>query len=587
MRKHSVVRKLFLATTALIAVIIALIILAQGLFFEHYYRDFKLKELQHSMKQFSQQYDQISNDERETSKLFAHFVNQTNASMSILDPDFNQVSIISPYFIEVQTPSKLVIIRLNSASFMMNDVPQGIHIGEMLTVDGIYMDEQNTILSPVQFQSQHSGLEEGLVRVEGKITDLMIPVQQAFNPYYQDSLVTEAHKHWIVQAERYQTSLQNGISVQWEWTDPWSGVQYGVVILALSEIEQNEGYFFAMTSLQPVGDAVIIFEKYMIYLAPLILLLILILTFVFSRVISRPLLTLNRTAARMAQLDFTIPAAIRSKDEFGELSQSMNTLSCNLDTALRNLTAANTQLQEDMVEKQRQEQLRKELIANISHELKTPLGIVKGFTEGLQDDVAEEKRERYLCLILNEVDRMNALIMDMLELSKFEAKAIRLNIRAISLSRLVEDICIAFTRQLESKQLRIRVDQPFEQLVRADARWIEHVIVNVLSNAIRHAVKQSVIGIHIQDTGSSHVIMRIENEGPSIKEEDLSRIWEQFYRVERARDRKSGGTGLGLAMVKHILELHGSEFGVENTSRGVVFYFSLEIDGSIIKKEGS
>ncbi|WP_337913042.1 sensor histidine kinase [Paenibacillus arenosi] len=578
--------KLFIATSALIAIIFMLIMLAQGLFFERYYREFKISELKQSMIQLSKQYGQGHASERDVSYLLGQFSNETSASIAILDEQMNRIR-INPYFIELQTPTKVVTIRLQIEAMSMKDIPQGLHIGDNLTVDGIFMDQQSTILSPVKFQSQKFELVDGLVRIEGKIVEKMLPDQHSYNPYYQDTLLNDALWDWMIQADLDESRMQNGEPIQSEWMDPWSGVKYVVVTFPFSNVDQSRGYLFALTSLQPVGEAVVILDKYMIYLALPILLLVMFLSFVFSRIVSKPLLTLNHTATRMAQLDFTMPAAIHSKDEFGELSQSMNTMARNLDTALYELTVANAKLQDDMVEKQRLEQLRKELIANISHELKTPLGIVKGFTEGLQDDVAEEKRERYLSLILNEVDRMNVLIMEMLELSKFEAKVIRLAPQTIDLPMLVQKVCACFTRQLESKQLQVQMNGEASVFIYADPKWIEQVIVNLLSNAIRHGVAQSMIRIHMYETVSGQMMTCIENEGSSIGEEDMHRIWDQFYRVERSRDRKLGGTGLGLAMVKHILELHGSNYGVKNTSKGVMFYFSLKKSDSTVLDNGS
>ncbi|GJM75989.1 hypothetical protein HMSSN036_82050 [Paenibacillus macerans] len=315
--------------------------------------------------------------------------------------------------------------------------------------------------------------------------------------------------------------------------------------------------------------------------------LVLLLSFFYSRIISRPLVALSRSAARLADLDFTAQPEIRAKDEFGELSRSLTALSRNLDATLKQLTAANERLRKDMSEKERSEQLRKELIANLSHELKTPLGIVKGFAEGLQDGVAGDKRERYLALIVKETDRMNDLIMDMLELSKYEAKAIRLHPRSVSLPRLIQKAADSFTRQLENKHLQMKLDglAGEEVFVTADPRRLEQVVLNLLSNAIRHAVERTVITIDIRRTAVGTITVVLENIGAPLADEDLSRIWDHFYRAERSRDRLHGGTGLGLAIVKHILELHHSEYGARNTHQGVAFYFTLKENGGNYDEE--
>jgi two-component system sensor histidine kinase VanS len=576
MRRHGVVLKLFVVTSVLILIVFSLAMLAEGLFFERFYRTSKINTLERNMNQFADQLKQAESNEQQVLRLLGAFMNHNDTSTSILNNRFER-TILNPYFLELQADSKTITIRIPMDGMTIDDIPQGVQIGDMLVVDGIFMDEENTVMQPVVIQQKNSDLEEGLVRVKGKITDLMLPEQRSYNPLYQDALIDDALRDWIPKAEQYQSRLQNGSPVQMEWRDEWSGVHYAVIIRSLSEGKNGDRYLFVMTSLQPVGEAVDILKQYFVYMAPVILMLVIILSLIYSRIVSRPLVMLSRSAARLANLDFTVQSEIHSKDEFGELSRNMIALSRNLDKALKELTQANVKLQEDMKEKQRSEQLRKELIANISHELKTPLGIVKGFAEGLQDGVASDKRDRYLALIVNETDRMNALIMDMLELSKFEVNAIRLQPRSLSMTNLIQKAADSFSQQMESKHLYFRInnDEEEELFVKADSRRIEQVVLNLLSNAIRHAAENSVITIGIGRTSTDKVTTVIENTGQAIAEEDLTRIWDQFYRIERSRDRKSGGTGLGLAIVKHILELHESEFGVVNTNQGVAFYFTL------------
>ncbi|WP_237566350.1 sensor histidine kinase [Paenibacillus sp. EZ-K15] len=559
----------------MILIVFSLVMVAEGLFFERFYRTSKIHALERNMNQFALQLKETEAGERQTARLLGHFMNENDASISMLNERFARLH-INPYFLEMQADGKTLTIPLPMEGMALEDIPQGIKVGDMLVVDGIFMDEEDTIMQPVVLQQTDSETEEGLVRVRGKVTDLMLPEKRSYNPLYQDALIDDALLDWMQEAEQDLTRLQKGSPVQMSWTDKWSGVDYVVLVRLLSEEGQRDRYLFVMTSMQPVGEAVGTLKRYFIYIAPIIVVLVIILSLIYSRMVSRPLVQLNRSAARLAKLDFSAQAEIRSKDEFGELSRSMIALSQNLDEALKELTRANTKLQEDVEEKLRSEQLRKELIANISHELKTPLGIVKGFAEGLQDSVADDKRERYLAFIVNETDRMNALIMDMLELSKFEVKAIRLQPRSFSLTDLIQQAADSFTRQLEDKRLLVNIHYGQEEaIVQADSRRVEQVVLNLLSNAIRHAEEDSAVTIRILRMSPGKVTTMIENAGSPIAKADMGRIWDQFYRAERSRDRKSGGTGLGLAIVKHILELHESEYGVMNTDRGVAFYFTL------------
>ncbi|MRN53170.1 sensor histidine kinase [Paenibacillus monticola] len=577
MKRQGVVLKLFIVTTVLILLVFSLVMLAEGLFFERFYRSSKINTLERNMNQFTEQFKQTESSEQ--SRLLGSFMNHNDTSTAILNNRFERTP-INPYFVKLQSEGKTITIRIPMDGTPMNYIPEGIEIGSMLVVDGIFMDELDTIMQPVVIQQTKVSLEEGLVRVKGMVTDFILPELRSYNPLYQDALIDDAIRDWLSKVEQYQSRLQNGALVQMDWQDKWSGVNYAVLIRSLAEDSNGGGYVFVMTSLQPVGEAVGVLKQYFVYLAPIIVVLVVILSLIYSRIVSRPLVLLNRSAGRLARLDFTEQPEIHSKDEFGEMSRSLNTLSQNLNTTLMELTSANMKLQEDVAEKQRSEQLRKELIANISHELKTPLGIVKGFAEGLQDGVASEKKERYLALIVNETDRMNALIMDLLELSKFEARAIRLQPRSISLTTLIQKVADSFSQQLESKHLQFWINtvEVEELFVKADPRRMEQVVLNLLSNAIRHAVEKSVITIEIKRMSHGEMTTIIENTGSPIAEEDLSRIWDQFYRVERSRDRKSGGTGLGLAIVKHILELHESKFSVVNTKQGVAFSFTLNED---------
>ncbi|MGG4344796.1 ATP-binding protein [Paenibacillus lautus] len=575
--RRSVVFKLFMVTSVMILIVFSLVMVAEGLFFERFYRTSKIHALERNMNQFALQLKEMEAGEQQTARLLGHFMNENDASIAMLNERFARMH-INPYVLELQAEDgKNITILLPMEGMALEDIPQGIKTGDMLVVDGIFMDEKDTVMQPVVFQPTDSEADEGLVRIRGKVMDMMLPEKRSYNPLYQDALIDDALLEWTQQPEQDLKLLQKGSPVQMSWTDKWSGVDYVVLVRSLAEEGQEDRYLFVMTSMQPVGEAVGTLKQYFIYIAPMIVVLVMVLSLIYSRMVSRPLVQLNRSAARLAKLDFSAQAEIRSKDEFGELSRSMITLSQNLDEALKELTRANARLQEDVEEKLRSEQLRKELIANISHELKTPLGIVKGFAEGLQDGVADDKRERYLAFIVNETDRMNALIMDMLELSKFEVKAIRLQPRSFSLTDLIQQAADSFTRQLEDKRLQLSIHQgqDEEAIVQADSRRIEQVILNLLSNAIRHAEENSVVTIRLLRMSPGKVTTIIENAGKPISNADMGRIWDQFYRAERSRDRKSGGTGLGLAIVKHILVLHESDYGVMNTDRGVAFYFTL------------
>ncbi|MCE0451542.1 HAMP domain-containing sensor histidine kinase [Brevibacillus sp. AF8] len=573
----NVVTKLFAATFVFVFLLYALILIGEKFFFERFYLNAKVSELSQAMASFPDEYAKLPPDKHKLDKLVGTLMNRTDASIAIVDEQLRQLN-LDPYFLEMKVANKNQVITLPLKEMKSTDLPEGLHVGDTITIDGIYMDENNTIMKPIRIARQSPSTnvtENGLTRVTAVISELMLPSQQrAHNPFYQDSLVADQIGPWLTQQSDEITQMKSGSFIQRKWTDPWSGVNYAIVIHRFSD-QGGANYILAVTTLQPVSDAVSMLTSYSLYATPVILVILLLLSFVFSKIITQPLVMLSHSASRMANLDFTELASIHSQDEFGELSRHLNTLAGKLDQTLKDLKSVNVTLREDLEHKEKMEQLRKELIANISHELKTPLGIVKGFAEGLKDDVAHEKRERYMDVILSEVDKMNELIMDMLELSKFEAKAILLRRQSFPISEIVDRVAASFQLQLANKQVRLSLALPEEEInVWADARRIEQVIVNLLGNAVRHANPSSEIRI----TGARErecIRFRIENEGAHIPDDQLTRIWEQFYRVDSSRWRKSGGTGLGLAICKHILDLHGSDYGAENTVNGVAFSFTL------------
>jgi len=334
---------------------------------------------------------------------------------------------------------------------------------------------------------------------------------------------------------------------------------------------------FVVASQQPVLESLQVLQSYYIYVLLGAVLVSLLMSYLFSVVVTKPLIVINEKAKDMANLNFDDYIDITSYDEIGSLSVSLNTLSYNLKKSLTDLQEANIKLVEDIERERRIELMRKEFISGVSHELKTPLGIVKGFAEGIKDGIAKEKTDVYIDIILDEVDKMNALVLDMLDLSRLQLTSYRLVLSTFDIIDMAHDVKDRFTNQLAEKELLVKIESNEDVIVvEGDYRRIEQVMVNYVSNAIRHSYRGEEIQIELQKK-NGRVLIAVKNNGDIIPDEKLSKIWNRFYRVEESRAKTDGGTGLGLAITKNILELHGSYFGVENTENGVVFYFDLEI----------
>jgi signal transduction histidine kinase len=286
-------------------------------------------------------------------------------------------------------------------------------------------------------------------------------------------------------------------------------------------------------------------------------------------------LILNKSALKMAGLDFSQKSNIQREDEIGNLSNTLNFLSENLCKSLNSLKEANIKLEKD-IEKERQlEKMRKEFVAAASHELKTPISLIEGYAEAIKDGVFNDSKERdyYLDVIIDESKIMGNLVYDMLHLSQLESGKLTLNKENFYLDHMVNDILNKFSTLINQKNIKLNSELDKDTKINADWNKIQQVVNNFLTNAIRYTSENGVINVHLKNY-SSYFVFSIENSSAPIPEEQLNKIWDRFYRLDKSGNRKLGGTGLGLAIAGNILLLHKLNFGVKNTELGVKFYFT-------------
>lgn len=339
-----------------------------------------------------------------------------------------------------------------------------------------------------------------------------------------------------------------------------------------------QNIILATTSLQPVGEVSAAMREFYIYFYILALALIFVLSTFFSKMITNPLKKLNSTAVKMSKLDFTEKCNVSSNDELGNLASTLNFLSDNLGKSLSELQSANDQLKEDIEKEKQLEKMRKEFVAGVSHELKTPIALISGYAEGIKDGIAVgEEQDYYLDVIMDESKKMTRLVSDMLDLSQLESGNFKLNMEPFYIDELVNSVIKRHNTLIEEKNIKTELRLADENIeVNGDCFRIEQVIINFLNNATKYTPKGGKIYISVVNE-ENQVRIGIENEGDHIPEDELPNIWEKFYKVEKSRNRVVGGTGLGLSIVKNILLLHNSEFGVLNTEKGVLFYFTMNI----------
>jgi two-component system, OmpR family, phosphate regulon sensor histidine kinase PhoR len=231
----------------------------------------------------------------------------------------------------------------------------------------------------------------------------------------------------------------------------------------------------------------------------------------------------------------------------------------------------------DLTRLKQLERTREEFVANVSHELRTPLSLIKGYVETLLDGARNnpEVAERFLKIIERNTQRLDLLIQDLLTISALESERIKVDLQPVNLRTLVEKVFADLKLRAENKQTKLVVELP-ELIATADANRLDQVFANLVDNAIKYGRAQGKVIVGGKKTDDGKIEIFVQDDGPGIPPEALDRVFERFYRVDKARSRDQGGTGLGLSIVKHIVQAHGGEVWVKSElGKGATFFFTL------------
>lgn len=331
----------------------------------------------------------------------------------------------------------------------------------------------------------------------------------------------------------------------------------------------------------PIGsikESVRISNRFIAYVGIFILILSVVFVYLYSAWITKPVKSLSNIAERMSELDFSAKYEGKDKSELGLLGNSMNSMSESLEKNIAQLKSANLELKKDIENKIQIEEMRSDFIANVSHELKTPIALIQGYAEGLKEGISDdpENIEYYCDVIMDEAGKMNALVKKLLTLNQLEAGE-EIALERFDITELTEGIINSNSIRMEQNNIKVVFDVKDACCVWADEYKIEAVITNYLSNAINHCQYDKIIKITIQRIDDV-VRVSVFNTGDNIPEADIDKIWDKFYKVDKARTREYGGNGIGLSIVKAIMNAHDKKFGVINHSNGVEFWFEVDSD---------
>lgn len=339
---------------------------------------------------------------------------------------------------------------------------------------------------------------------------------------------------------------------------------------------QDDYMLIIRTSIEGIRLNAEVGNRYILYLVISVLSVGIVLIIFITRRITKPILALAAISGKMSELDFTAKYTGSDDNEIGYLGKHMNDLSLTLEKTISELKQANNQLQLDLEQREKLDNMRSEFISNVSHELKTPIALVQGYAEGLKDIVREDPDSvDYYCeVIMDESAKMNRMVKSLLELNHLE-NGEDITLERFDVAVLVRNYVANSKIMLEQNDISLEINGEESLYVWGDEYKIEEVFMNFFSNALNHVDDKKKIIINIEKLEKVARIT-VFNSGRPIPERECNRIWDKFYKVDKARSREYGGSGIGLSIVKAIMTAHHQNFGVLNQSEGVSFYFELD-----------
>ena len=348
--------------------------------------------------------------------------------------------------------------------------------------------------------------------------------------------------------------------------------------LVLVGVLENGDMVLMRTAVESIRESAAISNRFLLFAGAAAIVASILVAFFTTRHITKPLQQLTDISKRMVDLDFNAKYESDQSNsyEVEELGNHINRLSENLERTISELKTANVELQDDIEKKIQIDEMRKEFLSNVSHELKTPLALIQGYAEGLQECINDdaESREFYCEVIIDEADKMNRMVKKLLTLNQLEFGNDQVIMERFDMTELIRGVANSTRILMEQKGIRLELENSEEAWVWGDEFKVEEVITNYMSNAINHADGEKLIRV-FYTRSEDKLRVSVFNTGQPIPEEDIEKIWVKFYKVDKARTREYGGSGIGLSIVKAIMDSFHQRCGVINHEDGVEFWMEL------------
>lgn len=377
----------------------------------------------------------------------------------------------------------------------------------------------------------------------------------------------EDNDRLLQKGEKYEIQIATDDRINTDFLEMW-----GVL--------DNGNLFLLRCPLESIRESVNLANRFLAYVGFGAAIVSAVIVLIISGKITKPIKELTEISERMIHLDFEAKYTGKSKTEIALLGQNINELSCTLEQTISELKSANNELQRDIEKKNKIDEMRKEFLSNVSHELKTPIALIQGYAEGLKEGISddEESRDFYCEVIMDEASKMNNMVKKLLTLNQLEFGNDNVTMERFDIVSLIKNYLQSAEILCRQKDVKVIMKEYQPIYVWADEFMVEEVFSNYFSNAMNHVADDKVIDVKLL-VKEKTVRISVFNTGEPIPEESISHIWEKFYKVDKARTREYGGSGVGLSIVKAIMDALNREYGVENYNNGVEFWFELETVG--------
>lgn len=576
--KSSFIGKAFFSLILLYLVVFLFLFVFQGIVFRTYYTREKIKDIKTEVSTFVQKesYDSLKIEELSFSRntnTITSIISLQNLSDNFENLDLTVIQLSTVDGIQhIFAPTSVGVNYTTgqSVSFTSSVSINDIHVPSYLAIDNTTLLRRNStgyhksdFIETLNFQSEEYIQQEGTIL---KVTFSDAPIVDSLISNEILNISSENYISIVSYDEgSYYYSNQSG-------TNKTSLVFYSYVII------NNEPHLLiSVFPMDYIDEIVYAAGRANVYMFIVVLLILILSSFVYSREFSRPLLFINNKTKELSMLDFTSPIInIDSTDEFSELANNINTLSANLQATLYQLNEQNKQLSETIAKENIIESNRRDFIQGMSHELKTPLAVIQASAEAIQNDIYEtgEEKAGALELIQEEIRKTKAMLNSMISVYKLDSPDYKKQWNKVNVATLIREIDLSLSPLYKNSKIDVKLDLQ-EAVLNCDKDKIEMVITNLFTNAIKYTPDGEKIIITLHDS-LNQITFKIVNFGVTINQENQDKIFDAFYRVDKARGRKDGSTGLGLYIVSQTLQQYDSECIVKSDNNYVEFSFTIK-----------